>query len=468
MQAKRVRLGSSVAAVLVALAVVLACALGAGTAHAATVDDGKGGTLDTMSLPNGEYTVNVKLVKDYELDKSSMAGQVVDGTHALVVKDGVYTLKCQLKSLTMMGEQFYPNELSYYPAYSVSGNMISKQSAAKSLWKSSKPEGELTTVNVPLNEDASSFAKSRGYVLVSVGSPGMPVSPQDAVISIDWASLVPVSIDENQDAQGDGTQQDGNEAGQQEPSSQSSDATGQGDAATQGGTDGQAAGQEGGQASGATTQDTAPVQSATQQPAQTQATTSAAKGLQQGHVYAVPLIVRKSGSSDTSMANQYFGDAAYLRPLADGTYDVRFTTNRADYVLSVMYNGQEIGVSSTQGNTREYRLILPGGQTDRVLPITMKIKPMEELGAGPVNADLYLYLTQANDRGGDTGQMAPQSKDSGTLTPQAASVVAASSTSKVTGTAKTADSGLAGAAGCVALAALALAAMGRTRMRAGA
>lgn len=113
-----------------------------------------------------------------------------------------------------------------------------------------------------------------------------------------------------------------------------------------------------------------------------------------GHTYEVPLSIMQSGTSTTSMAAQYFGDSAYVRPLENGTMDISFTTNRLDYINSLSYNGSEL---SRSGST--FTVNVPYTESDLVLRMAMGIAPMQELGMGTVTADFHFQLSQANDLG---------------------------------------------------------------------
>lgn len=119
-----------------------------------------------------------------------------------------------------------------------------------------------------------------------------------------------------------------------------------------------------------------------------------------GHTYQVPLAFLRSGSSQPSMAAQYFGDVALVRPQPDGTFDVRFSTNRPDYIVNMYHQGSALPVTGGDGvSSAEYSLSISATTSDTVVPLSMTIKPMQELGGGDVSVDMHLYLTQAEDRG---------------------------------------------------------------------
>ena len=129
-----------------------------------------------------------------------------------------------------------------------------------------------------------------------------------------------------------------------------------------------------------------------------------------GKVYSVPLSFTKSGSSESSMANQYFGSTALVRPQSNGTYDVRFSTNRSDYVESIKYSGSELESTNESGTTREYKMSVPATKSDATYTVSMTITPMKELGGGAVDADLHLAYSRAQSQGSDTGQVAASTR----------------------------------------------------------
>lgn len=155
----------------------------------------------------------------------------------------------------------------------------------------------------------------------------------------------------------------------------------------------------------------------------------AEQGFQVGHTYQVPVSWLKQNSSETSMAAKYFGDTALVRPQSAGTFKVSFsaTSEGASHIISLAYNGSTLAKSGNQ-----YTVSIPKADSDTVVPISMTIKEMEQLGGGAQVADMHLKLSQAKDLG--TGQD---------------SVVASSSTTM----AQTGDvaAGVAGAAAVAAL-----------------
>ena len=169
----------------------------------------------------------------------------------------------------------------------------------------------------------------------------------------------------------------------------------------------------------------------------------AEQGFQVGHTYQVPVSWLKQNSSETSMAAKYFGDTALVRPQSDGTFKVSFsaTSEGASHIISLAYNGSTLAKSGNQ-----YTVSIPKADSDTVVPISMTIKEMEQLGGGAQVADMHLRLSQAKDLG--TGQD---------------SVVASSSTTM----AQTGDvaAGVAGAAAVAALVAGGVAVASRRRSK---
>lgn len=125
----------------------------------------------------------------------------------------------------------------------------------------------------------------------------------------------------------------------------------------------------------------------------------AEQGFQVGHTYQVPASWLKHNSTEESMAAKYFGDTALVRPQSDGTFKVSFsaTSEGVNHIISLAYNGSDLAKSGNQ-----YTVSIPKADSDTVVPISMTIKEMEQLGGGAQIADMHLKLSQAKDLG--TGQ----------------------------------------------------------------
>lgn len=122
----------------------------------------------------------------------------------------------------------------------------------------------------------------------------------------------------------------------------------------------------------------------------------AEQGFQVGHTYQVPASWLKHNSTEESMAAKYFGDTALVRPQSDGTFKVSFsaTSEGASHIISLAYNGSDLAKSGNQ-----YTVSIPKADSDTVVPISMTIKEMEQLGGGAQIADMHLKLSQAKDLG---------------------------------------------------------------------
>ena len=119
-------------------------------------------------------------------------------------------------------------------------------------------------------------------------------------------------------------------------------------------------------------------------------------GWQVGHTYEVPMTFLKDGSSETSMAAQYFGDTALVYVLSDGSLQVTFaaTDEGLEEVTAISYNGTAV---TQDGN--QFTFVIPASYSDTAIPLEMTINTMTLLGVGAQTADLYLYLSQAEDLG---------------------------------------------------------------------
>lgn len=128
---------------------------------------------------------------------------------------------------------------------------------------------------------------------------------------------------------------------------------------------------------------------------------------QKGHTYQVPIDFLKHNSSEVSMADQYFGDTALVRVSDDGTMlNVSFaaTADGMTHIISLAYQGATLSPSGTQ-----FTVSIPYTESNVVLPISMTIKEMQELGGPAQTADLHLYLTQAKDLGTNAGSLSASS-----------------------------------------------------------
>ena len=102
------------------------------------------------------------------------------------------------------------------------------------------------------------------------------------------------------------------------------------------------------------------------------------------------------------------GDTALVRPQENGTFTVSFAASGQglEYIKSLSYQGNAIAQSGNQ-----FTLSIPAAENDTVIPISMSITMMEQLGIGQSQvADMHLYLSHAKDLGtGQTGLVASSS-----------------------------------------------------------
>ena len=172
---------------------------------------------------------------------------------------------------------------------------------------------------------------------------------------------------------------------------------------------------------------------------------------QVGHTYQVPIAFMKQNSSEASMAAQYFYTTALVRPQQDGTFNVSFsaTSEGLTHIIQLAHNGATL--SNDNGT---FTVNIPAATQDTVVPISMTIKEMQQLGGGPQTADLHLYLTQAKDLGTGQDGLPPAGAPGATAGNGAG-------TAKGSALAKTADSApTAAVTGIAAMAAAAVAAAG--------
>lgn len=320
--------------------------------------------LDPAKLADGTYTVAVSLRNASNLAQSSMASSAIDATDKLSVQDGAYTLGLALSAVQVGSITGYVKQVDAFSALTVQDGKLQSTGEATPVW-TAKSQGDTGPAAFPLAEST----KVDGYAAIQLYSDEMPVSPQKAGLFIDWTTLQKVS-DEPTSFDGDASGAETNTEPSTEPT---------------------------------------PAQQQTEPAATTQ------EAFQVGHVYSVPIYFTKVGTVETSMAAQYFGGTAYVRPQSNGTFDVRFSTNRADYVESVSYNGAVASVTASSGSSREFCIAIPRTTSDTVATLSFVITPMKELGAGSVSADMHLYLSRASDMGADTGQVTSSTGGGGSL-----------------------------------------------------
>lgn len=409
--------------------------------------------------------------------QGSIASSALDPTALLTVRYGTYTLSLNMNG-RVLGQ--YCNYLGYFGSYHVDGNALVTSGSDVAVVDFGGKDGTPFVADVPLGE----AAKASGYVALRLGAQAMGDNRQTAAVLIDWSGLTVDRLDDEDRPLGvlideaaaieQGGKSDEAYGSLQEAIARARAVAERGSAVTP---EEIAAAEaelkeaiEAFNGSPDAVDPVVPADPGTEQPAPTpekpggeasngsgssmgapaqldqpSAASSRAEYVA-GHTYAVPMKFYKSNSGELSMADQYFGDTAYVVPRSDGMFEVRFTTNRSDYVERLSYGGYEASVVSENGASRTYSVMIAASKDTVVLPITMTIKPMREMGGGDVSADLHLYLGDANVK--DLG-----SGDAGVPTSGKTGNSPASGGAQGSYLPKTGDSGLAVAAGAVAAAA---------------
>ena len=494
MKAGVVARGSAVAlAFALAAGAVPAQAMAVGAAPMPTAEAATGSSvsLDKDNLANGTYAVPVRMLQASNLSSSqgSIASSALDPIGLLTVRHGAYTL-----SLNMSGQVLgqYCNYLGYFGSYHVDGNALATNGSDVAVVDFGGEAGRPFVADVPLGE----VAKTSGYVALRLGAQAMGDNRQTAAVLIDWSGLTVDSLDgegrpletlvDEAAAIAQGGKSDEAYRSLQDAIARARAVVEKGAAATPE----EIVAAEADLASaietfngspdavdpvvpeGPGTEQPAPTPekpdtdasngngNSTTTPSQPQQPSAASSRAEYvaGHTYAVPMKFYKANSGELSMADQYFGDTAYVVPRSDGMFEVRFTTNRSDYVEKLSYGGYAASVVSENGASRTYSVVIAASKDTVVLPITMTIKPMREMGGGDVSADLHLYLGDAKVK--DLG-----SGDAGVPTSGKTGNSPASGGAQGSYLPKTGDDGLSVAAGAAAVAAGAVAVGAAARRR---
>ena len=109
--------------------------------------------------------------------------------------------------------------------------------------------------------------------------------------------------------------------------------------------------------------------------------------MQVGHLYELPVSIMKyADPSEPSMSADYFSKAAVVVKKADGSFKVRITTNRTDYIEGVQYGLGNPGSPTDPAGTDakdlgggSYELVVSG--VDEPAPVAFKVAPMNHVWA---------------------------------------------------------------------------------------
>jgi len=345
--------------------------------------------LDHQNLPDGTYTVAVTLQQASNLSQGSMGRAALMSPATLTVSNKQYSLALDMSGVVhVMDINGHCTYLGYYTKYTVGDNALTYNSDSLKDAATFDPAAEKKVTSVPV--DAT--GKSTGYVAVAIKADAMGDVSQAAAVHIDWNSLKKVSDQAQKiDNQGTTTNVDNNTNSNSNSNSNSNTNTNSNTNSNAGVNTNRNSGQT--------------ARNSGSQATTTQRTTVAPGTMQAGHLYAVSLHMYKSGSNETSMSNTYIGNTAYILWNGDGTMEVRFTTNRSDYIGDLRYNGSSPRVLSSSGLDRTFAITVPAQTGTVVIPIEFYIIPMAQLGVGWVSADMHLEVNASNDMGGDSGQV---------------------------------------------------------------
>ena len=92
------------------------------------------------------------------------------------------------------------------------------------------------------------------------------------------------------------------------------------------------------------------------------------------------------------MSGKFFGDYAVAIPHADGTCELRFSTNRPDYLTRVAYKGRAAKILRESSTSREYSITIPATNKEFVATLEFTVIPMNRMTA---KADMHVYMNKA-------------------------------------------------------------------------
>ncbi|NPD30645.1 LPXTG cell wall anchor domain-containing protein [Eggerthellaceae bacterium zg-1084] len=142
--------------------------------------------------------------------------------------------------------------------------------------------------------------------------------------------------------------------------------------------------------------------------------------LEVGRYYSIPIKFMKQGKGEPSMSGQYFSDRMVVIPRADGTFELRFKTNRADWVKDLTFNGAPASVIGMSGNVAEYSVVVPAMTGHQIAKVSMYVVPMNTRAT----ADLHMFFGNAAEIGSPSVDALPATGD-GLAVPMTAAGLAA-------------------------------------------
>lgn len=308
------------------------------------------------NLPDGTYQVPVAAYNAKDPSKKSMMNAAVNSVPAqLTVKKGVYTLSLTVKQMTVKDITAGVSEVGLFENYVYNAQQYVKPNGAtKQLFKEQTPTQNGS--DAPISFTLTDAMKKSRAVALSLTIP-FHHSTEAVVLKLDTSKF-----DANAQKAADEAKQKEALAKQQEEQAKQAQ---------------QQAESEQAQAA---------------QDAQEASDEQTVDGLIVGASYKVPLHFYKYKASGDSMSGKFFGDYAVAIPQADGTCELRFSTNRPDFLTRVAYKGRTAKVLRESSTSREYSITIPATNKEFVATLAFTVVPMNHM---TVEADMHVYMNRA-------------------------------------------------------------------------
>ncbi len=308
------------------------------------------------NLPDGTYQVPVAAYNAKDPSKKSMMNAAVNSVPAqLTVKKGVYTLSLTVKQMTDKDITAGVSEVGLFENYAYNAQQYVKpEGATKQLFKEQTPTKMGS--DAPISFTLTDAMKKSRAVALSLTIP-FHHSTEAVVLKLDTSKF-----DANAQKAAEEAKQKEALAKQQEEQAKQAQ---------------QQAESEQAQAA---------------QDAQEASDEQTVDGLIVGASYKVPLHFYKYKASGDSMSGKFFGDYAVAIPQADGTCELRFSTNRPDFLTRVAYKGRTAKVLRESSTSREYSITIPATNKEFVATLAFTVVPMNHM---TVEADMHVYMNRA-------------------------------------------------------------------------
>ena len=322
------------------------------------------------SLPNGTYSVPVHAYNASDASKLSMMDGAVSKTPAhLTVKDGVYTLSLTVTKMTVGNITAGVSEVGVFESYVYNAKQYVKPAGdTKQLFKEQTPTKEGS--DAPISFTLTDGMKKSRAVALSLTIP-FHNSTEAVILKLDtskYDAQAAKAADDAKKKEDAAKKQAAEQAAKKQAAEQAAKAQQQAEA--QKAQVPQAAPQEAGDAQSEQTVD----------------------GLTVGASYKVPLHFFKYKASGDSMSGKFFGDYAVAIPQADGTCELRFSTNRPDFLTRVAYKGRTAKILRESSTSREYSITIPATNKEFVATLEFTVIPMNRMTA---KADMHVYMNKA-------------------------------------------------------------------------